>query len=171
MATLPRWIGCCLALGLVACGPDAGSNNGDGTNNETNGGGTNNVATNNGGGNNGGGTNDGGGTNNGGAAIAFTSDIAPIFLTQCNLPGCHAAPNTSAFVIDGDDAAAVRAALEDVPSSAGNQLITPNDPTASETYIRVAGLARTQMPLGGQLEEADVALIEAWIEAGAPFED
>ena len=47
--------------------------------------------------------------------------------------------------------------------------VTPGDPAGSEIIRRLRGLSTPQMPLDGPpfLEEAQIALIESWIAAGA----
>ncbi len=157
----------------TACGPGE-DNNGDGnaqTNGATNG--TPNGATN---GTPNGATNGApNGATNGdttGGAVSFTDDISPLVNESCNNAGCHAAPGQKNFSIDGDTPADIATALDGVASDAGNNLVEPSDPTSSEIYIRVSGMARTQMPLtGGPLEDTQIQMIEDWIAAGAPFDN
>jgi len=150
---------------FAACGPGADNN---GNNGGTNNGGTNNGGTNNGGTNNGGTNN--GGTNNG--EVSFSSDIAPLVLSTCNVAFCHAAPGNAGFSIDGGDAAAVQAAWDGIDATSSTQkLILPGDAIQSEVYIRISGAARTQMPLGGALDQSEVAMFQEWIKAGAPYDN
>lgn len=161
-----------ITLLAAACGPEEnngnnGDNNGE-TNAATNNGSNNgaNAATNN---ESNGATNAG---SNNGAAVSFEMEIAPLVDMNCNKAGCHASPGQAGFAIEGDTPADIAAALDGVmASSSDNQLIDPSAPSSSEVYVRISGMARTQMPLGGELGNDDVQLVEDWIAAGAPFDN
>src|SRR5206468_2098967 len=82
----------------------------------------------------------------------------PILARNCF--GCHGDGKTS-----GLDARSRDGLLRG--GSRGPALV-PGRPDASRLYRYIAGLEKPAMPPGGPLSPADVATIEAWIEAGAP---
>ena len=89
----------------------------------------------------------------------FAADIEPIFRDNCY--GCHG---------EEQQFGQLRLDSRSVATSTGpsGPRITPHDPQASSVYQRVAGLGEgNRMPMGGQLSDAEVALIKSWIEAGA----
>ena len=91
--------------------------------------------------------------------IEFARDIEPIFQERCY--ACHGeAQQLGQLRLDSRSVATVEG-----PSG---PRIVANDPEASAIYQRVAGLGDgARMPLGGQLAEAEIASIRAWIEQGA----
>lgn len=89
----------------------------------------------------------------------FAADIEPIFREKCY--GCHG---------EQQQFGQLRLDSRSVATSAGpsGQRIVPHDALASTIYQRVADLGEgNRMPMDGQLSDAEVALIKAWIEAGA----
>lgn len=100
----------------------------------------------------------------------FTGDIQPIFTTHC--VGCHGAqPQAGLDLRDGAaHAALVGVASTEVPTT---QRVTPGDPAASYLAQKLGpdpAVGET-MPLGGSLPADRVALISAWIAAGASASD
>ncbi len=101
-------------------------------------------------------------------ALSFDSDVLPIIAENC---GCHRSASPSAGLDMTDDAA--YESLVGQPSSNGLPYVTPGDP--DESYIAhklegtqvAAGGGGNQMPLGGDLSNADVATIVQWIADGA----
>ena len=156
---MKRLIGCLgLAVLLAACGPTDENNT---TSNNTT---ANNTTSNN--------TTSNNTNNTGGGEVSFSEDIVPIIATNCAVAGCHAAPGNGNYAIDDPaNAANVQAALDGVESTAGTALVEPGEPDSSEIYLRVSGMARTQMPLGGMLDQSEIDMIRDWIAAGAPFDN
>ncbi|MCB9565847.1 MAG: hypothetical protein H6710_01245 [Myxococcales bacterium] len=115
-------------------------------------------------------------TSGGDGMVTFADDIWPLFEMRCI--ACHgAAPsdalngNLSFTMADAYDKL-VGAASIDVPSM--NQ-IEPNDPANSYTLHKLkntqatVGGAGMQMPIGAALDDADIQMVEDWINAGAPM--
>ena len=97
----------------------------------------------------------------GAAEVDFATDIEPIFRANCY--SCHG---------DQQQLGQLRLDSRSVVMSSGpsGSRVVPSDPGASSLYQRVAGLGDgVQMPMGGQLAEADVEAIRAWIEQGATW--
>ncbi len=95
--------------------------------------------------------------------VDFSRDIYPIFEKACH--SCH-----------GPQLQMARLRLDSKrPAFAGGQsgeTIHPGRPLESILYQRVAGLNDLErMPMGGQLETAEIELIRAWIEQGADWPD
>ncbi len=89
----------------------------------------------------------------------FAADIEPIFRDKCY--GCHG---------EQQQFGQLRLDSRSVATSTGpsGPRIIPHDAQASSVYQRVAGLGEgNRMPMGGQLSDAEVALIKSWIEDGA----
>ena len=89
----------------------------------------------------------------------FAADIEPIFRENCYV--CHG---------EQQQLGQLRLDSRKVATSPGpsGSRIVPHDAAASTIYQRVANLGDgNRMPMGGQLSDAEVALIKSWIEAGA----
>lgn len=89
----------------------------------------------------------------------FAADIEPIFRENCYV--CHGEQQQLGQLrLDSRGVATS-------PGPSGSRLV-PHDAAASSIYRRVAGVGDgNRMPMGGQLSDAEVALIKTWIEAGA----
>lgn len=90
--------------------------------------------------------------------------VAPIFLSRC--AKCHSptgvmGPAPEGFLTTG---------YGEILASAERARIVPGQPGASEIVRRIRGDSRPRMPFDGPpwLEDAEMALIEQWIAAGAP---
>jgi hypothetical protein len=90
-------------------------------------------------------------------------DVAPLFATRCTR--CHAAqgllgPAPEGYLLTSHDAAT---------SAQDRVRIVPGRPQASELLRRLKGQALPRMPLDGPpwLSDGEIALVEAWISAGA----
>ena len=103
----------------------------------------------------------------GGAAprVSYLRDVRPILAQHCF--GCH-----------GPDAAArkgkLRLDLKDHALAArdGRRVVAPGDPAGSLAWERVtAADADARMPPGEPLTPKQLALLRAWIEQGAAWED
>lgn len=113
------------------------------------------------------------GATTGAAGPSFTADIWPIFMQSCS---CHSAPGAgppTTFIM-GTDAPTAYAAMINMPSSESPlDFIEPGDASKSYVYHKLAatylmvGGSGDPMPLTGLLDDAQVAMIGAWIDAGA----
>lgn len=110
----------------------------------------------------------------GAEAVLFTSDVWPIVENTCS---CHTqqtpGPGGGAFFM-GADAPTAYAALVDVPSSVmGLDMVEPGSTAKSYLYHKLVdtqvsvGGSGTNMPPGAPLGADDLAMIAAWIDAGA----
>ena len=109
----------------------------------------------------------GGGDPNG--AVTFAVVQEQVLNPSCAFSGCHgdvAYPNLSP--------AQAYAGLVNAPSSAAFPQVTPGDPDASYLMTKITGgpgIKGALMPLGAApLSASQIALVRAWIEAGAPRE-
>jgi hypothetical protein len=97
----------------------------------------------------------------------FAGDIQPIFSARCI--SCHgAAPQAGLSLAEGAaHAALVGVASTEVPA---RKRVEPGDLAASYLVEKLgpAPSVGDTMPLGGSLPAAELALISAWITAGAP---
>jgi len=109
------------------------------------------------------------------APVTLSADVQPILSVGCALSGCHVGPNA----VLGQDLSAGRAfsSIVGVPSiEAPNLLrVQPFLPDSSYLVHKIEGTqtlvggSGDRMPLfGGALTEAEIAVIRAWIAAGAP---
>lgn len=95
------------------------------------------------------------------ADVDFTRDIEPIFREKCY--SCHG---------PGQQLGQLRLDSRSVAFADGvtGKRIVPRKARASMIYSRVAGLGELpRMPMGGKLADAEIALIERWIDAGAAW--
>jgi mono/diheme cytochrome c family protein len=89
------------------------------------------------------------------------ADVAALFAERCTL--CHAG-----------DGAPLGLRLDDLDSvlagSDRGPVVVPGDPDASELIARLRGTSQPRMPLTGPpfLSEEEIAMVAAWIAAGAP---
>lgn len=93
--------------------------------------------------------------------------VAPILLQRC--AKCH-----SDNGIMGRPPEGLRlSSWEQVVGSGERAAVVPGSPRASELWRRVTGIARPRMPHDGPpyLDDAEIALLERWIAAGAPGPD
>jgi hypothetical protein len=85
---------------------------------------------------------------------------AAIIAPNCATSSCHSErTNTGGIALDDPDTA-YRALLE-------HSYVVPGDP-ASTLMDLLEGDERTRMPPDAPLPQADIDLVRAWIEAGAP---
>ncbi|MCP4810861.1 MAG: hypothetical protein GY884_36460, partial [Proteobacteria bacterium] len=98
------------------------------------------------------------------------SDIEAIWAADCS--GCHTGGGTSGNL----DLDAGYSSVVDTPSDdlASMDLIEPGDTATSYIWHKVSGThskvggAGSTMPLGGSLSSANLAILETWIDEGAP---
>jgi len=107
-------------------------------------------------------------------AATLSSDVQPILSVNCALSGCHAGPNA----VLGQDLSAGQTfgSVVDVPSVEAPALrrVRPFLPDSSYLVHKIQGTQASvggsgeRMPLiGGALTEEEIAIIRAWIAAGA----
>lgn len=91
-------------------------------------------------------------------------DVAPIFATRC--AKCHAERGLMGAPPEGF----VLTSHAQTLAHGERARVVPGNPGASELLRRIRGQARPRMPFDGPpyLSEAEIALIERWIAAGAP---
>lgn len=110
-----------------------------------------------------------GGGGNGTLTASFASIQANVFTPRCT--GCHAgasAPQGLRLDAASSYALLVGVASAEVPSL---QRIAAGDPDASYLVQKLEGRAAVgvRMPYGGPyLDDASIAVIRAWVAAGAP---
>ena len=95
--------------------------------------------------------------------VDFANDIQPIFEAKCYV--CH-----------GEEQQLGQLRLDSrsvvMDSGPSGPRIVAHEPDSSSIYQRVAGLGEgIRMPMGGQLSDAEIETIRAWIEQGANWPD
>jgi hypothetical protein len=92
------------------------------------------------------------------ARVDFVRDIQPIFQKSCY--PCHGpAQQRAGLRLDSRDSALAK-------------VIVPGKASESALYQRIAGLTdQARMPMGGQLDARQTALIRLWIDQGAEWPD
>ena len=96
------------------------------------------------------------------APVSFASDIRPILESNCWK--CHSA----SIQLSKLDLRTRQSALR---GGARGPAIVPGKSDESRLYRLVAGLEKPSMPMGGQLTGPQIAIIKAWIDQGAPWDD
>ena len=113
-----------------------------------------------------------------GSAADASADVADdwasaqgeVLFPSCGFGACHGA-GAGGLVIDGSDGDHARLVGAAATGAAGQTLVVPGDPGASYLLQKMrgsSGISGEVMPPGGALEADKVAIIEAWIRAGAP---
>ena len=113
-----------------------------------------------------------GGTPDGGQALTLARLSDEIFTPKCATSACHGGNNPAANLSlrAGDIAQIVGASSAARPDY---KLIAPGDPVNSYLLMKLRGdegIAGDRMPPARALEPEEIALVEAWVEAGAPTE-
>lgn len=106
----------------------------------------------------------------------FTRVFNEVLGPRCSGRFCHGSATGGGLVLVGR--ADAHRALVGVAAggaacgSSGSLRVAPGDPDASLLVQKLEGAAGcgTEMPPGARLADADLALIRAWIEAGAPLD-
>jgi hypothetical protein len=106
---------------------------------------------------------------------SFSADVQPIFEARCSAAGCHGGDMPAAG-LDLTSGVARDNLLRTATQDASRYRVIPGNPADSYLMLKLwgKGLQGVQMPkdpmtgAGGELDEASVAVIEAWIVAGAP---
>ena len=150
-----------LAAALLACG-----SSGDGSPAGPSGGAPDGGSTDTGGGS----TDTGGG---GRPAVTLVRLSGEIFTPRCATSGCHSGTTRAGGLsLQAED---IATAIVDVPSEArpDYKLVAPGDPVNSYLLMKMRGdegIAGDRMPPARALEEEQIALVEEWVEDGAPLE-
>jgi hypothetical protein len=93
--------------------------------------------------------------------VSFATDVAPILAKNC--AQCHGpAPAMANLDLRSRDAA--------LKGGQHGPAIVPGDGAASRLYQHLTGKAQPQMPMGGRLTDAEIAVIKAWIDNGAEWD-
>ncbi len=100
--------------------------------------------------------------------VDFNAQIRPILNQSCT--SCHGGVKSA-----GDLSFVYREALSKVAKKSGRRVVVPGDPDASELIARVTSADKDyRMPPadhGAALPTEKIALLRAWIEQGAPWQD
>ena len=120
-----------------------------------------------------------GGGNSDGASrseVAFSDDIHPILLAKCGASGCH--DGSQAPILPGHGAADVQQAYDATRSISPTgepvyERILTRISTTEPNYMMPPSFAnppcRGTIGTPGCISEAELALIQEWIDAGAPL--
>jgi len=115
------------------------------------------------------------GSGSGDTAVSLSRDVQPIFTANCALSGCHA--GSSAVLGQNLSSGQAYASIVEVTSQEAAPLkrVRPFLPDSSYLVHKIQGTQGVvggsggRMPLGGApLSDAQIAIIRAWITAGAP---
>ena len=94
------------------------------------------------------------------AKVSFSNDVAPILAKNC--AQCHAAtPAMGNLDLRSRDSA--------LKGGQHGPAIVPGNAAASRLYQHLTGQEQPQMPMGGRLSDAEIAVIKAWIDSGADW--
>jgi hypothetical protein len=94
------------------------------------------------------------------AKVSFSNDVAPILAKNC--AQCHGpAPAMGNLDLRSRDSA--------LKGGQHGPAIVPGDAAGSRLYQHLTGQEQPQMPMGGRLSDAEIAVIKAWIDAGAEW--
>ena len=95
------------------------------------------------------------------AKVSFSSDVAPILARNC--AQCHGAtPAMGNLDLRSRDSA--------LKGGQHGPAIVPGDAASSRLYKHLTGQQQPQMPMGGKLTDAEIAVIKAWIDSGANWD-
>ena len=90
--------------------------------------------------------------------ISFSKQVAPIFQTKC--AGCHSkTANMGGFVLTDFDSL--------MKGGSHGPALIPSHGSESRLVKMLEGSLQPRMPMGGQLEEQEIAAIRLWIDQGA----
>jgi hypothetical protein len=95
------------------------------------------------------------------AKISFSNDVSPILAKNC--AQCHGpAPAMGNLDLRSRDSA--------LKGGQHGAAIVPGNAAASRLYQHLTGQEEPQMPMGGRLSDAEIAVIKAWIDSGAEWD-
>jgi hypothetical protein len=93
--------------------------------------------------------------------VSFPSDVAPILAKNC--AQCHGkAPAMASLDLRSRDTA--------LKGGQHGVAIVPGDAAGSRLYKHLIGQQQPQMPMGGRLTDAEIAVIKNWIDSGAEWD-
>jgi len=98
-----------------------------------------------------------------GPPVSYARDVRPVF-RRCSGEICHDA------TWGGPDPYAAVVGVRGAECCDGRKLVAPGDPANSYVVQKLRGIdlcAGQQMPLGGSISDADLAILEQWICEGA----
>ncbi|MCY3756344.1 MAG: hypothetical protein OXG96_01350 [Acidobacteria bacterium] len=117
---------------------------------------------------------DGGPTDGGSRpAVTLVRLSGEIFTPRCATSGCHSGTTRAGGLsLQAED---IATAIVDVPSEAKPDfnLVVPGDPVNSYLLMKMRGdegIAGDRMPPARALDAEQIALVEEWVEDGAPLE-
>jgi hypothetical protein len=93
--------------------------------------------------------------------ISFAHDVAPILTANCMQ--CHGREPLMAHLDLRTRDTALKGALH-------GAAIIPGNAVESHLYRHLTGQESPQMPLGGRLSDAEIAIIKNWIDSGAEWD-
>src|SRR4051794_17331154 len=96
-----------------------------------------------------------------GRKVSFAKDIAPLLTQRCM--DCHGREPLMANLDLRTRDGALKGAKH-------GPVIVPGDAAASHLYRRLIGEETPPMPLGGRLNDAEIAIIKEWIDSGAEWD-
>lgn len=119
----------------------------------------------------GGGGGGSGGGSGGGGAVSFSTQVQPLFTNYCIL--CHAPGGSASFLhLTAGSSYAQLVGVASTLTAGGGARVQPSDSTSSVLWKRVSGVGldvtESVMPPGFIMPSAELALIRAWIDEGAP---
>jgi cytochrome c553 len=95
------------------------------------------------------------------AKISFSNDVSPILAKNC--AQCHGpAPAMGNLDLRSRDSA--------LKGGQHGAAIIPGNAAGSRLYQHLTGQEQPQMPMGGRLSDAEIAVIKAWIDSGAEWD-
>src|ERR1017187_3888047 len=93
--------------------------------------------------------------------VSFSHDVAPILTERCMQ--CHGREPLMAHLDLRTREGALKGAQH-------GPVVNPGDAAGSHLYRHVTGQELPRMPLGGQLPDAEIAVIKNWIDSGAEWD-
>lgn len=103
------------------------------------------------------------------AELSYAEDVEPILVASCS---CHTGTNPSGG-LDLSEGNGFDAIVDAPAAGADLDYVAPGDPQASYLLHKIDGTMAdvggggVRMPMGGELAEAKVIVIEDWIDQGA----
>ena len=95
------------------------------------------------------------------AKVSFSRDVAPILTQKCMQ--CHGKEPLMAHLDLRTREGALKGAQH-------GPVVVPGKAESSHLYRHLTGLELPQMPLGGRLSDAEIAIVKKWIDAGAEWD-
>lgn len=106
--------------------------------------------------------------------VSFANDVLPAFgRSTCATPGCHGGVTPANLPrVEPSEAPAMWTEFAGFTLSDGKPYINPCSKDKTQSAIGcnlyANGACGVHMPIGGQLDQADIDKIEQWVECGAP---